>query len=108
MNTATAYARRARAARDAARTIAAQTRHFTRADDQRAARLGDYATRCAQLAYAAAGTDSRPMRLAGDHEDDTWAAWQIIRHDRQRRAGLRGLRSGQILPTEQQVPMHLQ
>lgn len=109
MNTPTAYARRARAARDAARTIAASSRHFTRADDERAARLVDYADRCATLAYRAAGwTSVRPVDQAMDHTVDTRTAWLTIRHDRERLAGLRGLRGGGWVAEADRVPMHEQ
>ncbi|MDN5687030.1 MAG: hypothetical protein L0G94_10225, partial [Brachybacterium sp.] len=108
-NTPTVYARRARHARDAAQTIAYSTRHFTRADDVRAARLTDYATRCADLAHLAAGRqDTIRARTAGDHADDTRAAWRIVRFDRERRAGLRGLPAGGMVPTAQRVPMEQQ
>lgn len=84
MNTATAYAARARAAAETAKALALTRRPYTRWDDERAARLADFAQRCAQLAYRAGGQkDSRPMRAAGEYADDTRAAWIHIRQARE-------------------------
>lgn len=74
MHTATAYARRTRAALVAAR-ITADT--FTPTDDaamRRLDRLTDYARRCEHLAYLAAGREATtPMRRAGAHADNVHA-----------------------------------
>lgn len=84
MNTVTAYATRARAARVAARDLAAADRHLTREDDERAARLADYASRCDALANIADGDrDTAAFRAAGDYADQAHAAWSVVRHRRE-------------------------
>lgn len=85
MNTPTAYASRARTARDAAQALAAQGGPFSRQDDERAARLADYAGRCSDLAAAASGSRvTAPELRAIGHADATSAAWIDIRHTRER------------------------
>lgn len=113
MNTATAYARRARAARTAVEDLlyptALPVQPYTRHDDERAARLADYADRCSNLADAAAGSRTiGPALRAMNDAEGARAAWITIRHDRERRAGLRRIRGGAVTPTADQVPMHLQ
>lgn len=83
MNTVTAYANRARAARDAARELADKAAPFTRLDDVRAAHLADYARRCDDLASIADGDRvSETFRRAGDYADETYAIWFGIRASR--------------------------
>ena len=83
MNTVTAYANRARAARNAARDLAAKGGPFTRLDDVRAARLADYARRCDDLASIADGDRvSETFRWAGDYADETYRIWFNLRASR--------------------------
>ena len=54
-------------------------------DDERAARLADYAGRCSDLAAAASGSRvTAPELRAIGHADATSAAWIDIRHTRER------------------------
>lgn len=83
MNTVTAYANRAKAARNAARKILAEGAPFTRLQDQRAAHLADYAGRCEELANIADGDRvSETFRRAGDYADETHRIWTDIRATR--------------------------
>ena len=92
MNTVTAYARRAKAARDAARQIVAQGAPFTRLQDVRAAHLADYARRCEELANIADGDRvTEAFRRAGDYADEAHKAWFDLRTAR--RAAIASTRS---------------
>lgn len=83
MNTVTAYANRARAARNAARDLVAKGGPFTRLDDVRAAHLADYASRCEDLANIADGDRvSEAFRRAGDYADETHQIWFDLRASR--------------------------
>ena len=83
MNTVTAYANRARAARNAARELVAKGGPFTRLDDVRAAHLADYARRCDDLASIADGDRvSETFRRAGDYADETYRIWFNLRASR--------------------------
>ena len=83
MNTVTAYANRARAARNAARDLVAKGGPFTRLDDVRAAHLADYARRCEELANIADGDRvSGAFRRAGDYADETHRIWFNLRASR--------------------------
>lgn len=83
MNTVTAYANRARAARNAARDLVAKGGPFTRLDDVRAAHLADYASRCEELANIADGDRvSETFRRAGDYADETHKIWFALRASR--------------------------
>ena len=91
MNTVTAYANRARAARNAAREVFAQGAPFTRLQDVRVAHLADYARRCDDLASIADGDRvSETFRRAGDYADETHRIWFDLRASRrsQTAAGL--------------------
>lgn len=83
MNTVTAYANRARAARNAARELFAKGAPFTRLDDVRAAHLADYARRCEALANIADGDRvTEAFRRAGDYADETYQIWFDLRTSR--------------------------
>ena len=83
MNTVTAYANRAKAARNAARKISAEGAPFTRLQDMRAAHLADYARRCEELANLADGDRiTQAFRDAGDFADETHQEWFDIRTSR--------------------------
>ncbi|GAA1333244.1 hypothetical protein GCM10009592_26880 [Brachybacterium rhamnosum] len=75
MNTVTAYAARARAARDAALAIATADQLPTRLDADRAWHLADFAQRCDALANIADGDRmTAAFRNAGDYADQAHAA----------------------------------
>ena len=83
MNTVTAYANRAKAARNAARELFSKGAPFSRLDDVRAAHLADYARRCDDLASIADGDRvSETFRRAGDYADETYGVWFDIRTSR--------------------------
>lgn len=83
MNTVTAYARRAKAARDAARELFSKGAPFSRLDDVRAAHLADYARRCDDLADIADGDRiTQAFRDAGDYADETYGIWFDLRASR--------------------------
>ena len=83
MNTVTAYANRARAARNAARELFEKGAPFTRLDDVRAAHLADYARRCEALANIADGDRvTEAFRRAGDYADETYQIWFDLRTSR--------------------------
>ena len=83
MNTVTAYANRAKAARNAARELFEKGAPFTRLDDVRAAHLSDYARRCEELANIADGDRvTQAFRDAGDYADETYGFWFDIRTSR--------------------------
>ena len=83
MNTVTAYANRARAARNAARDLFSKGAPFSRLDDVRAAHLADYASRCEELANIADGDRvSETFRRAGDYADETHKIWFDLRASR--------------------------
>mgnify|MGYP005799500733 CR=1 FL=1 len=83
MNTVTAYANRAKAARNAARELFAEGAPFTRLQDVRAAHLADYARRCEELANIVDGDRvTQAFRDAGDYADETHQIWFDLRTSR--------------------------
>ena len=81
MNTVTAYANRAKAARNAARELFEEGAPFTRLQDVRAAHLADYARRCEELANIVDGV-TQAFRDAGDYADETHQIWFDLRTSR--------------------------
>lgn len=83
MNTVTAYANRAKAARNAARELFEEGAPFTRLQDVRAAHLADYARRCEELANIVDGDRvTQAFRDAGDYADETHQIWFDLRTSR--------------------------
>ena len=90
MNTPTAYALRAKAARDAAREVLASEDPFTRPDEVRVAHLSDYAARCAELTSAAAGNAGGEILCrAGYFADETRGLLIRLQASRRRASDIR-------------------